>query len=250
MVAGEGGKPMSRDTLYAEPKSEIEPFAFDEKVAAVFPDMIRRSVPGYDLILQALPWLAARVVQPYSRVYDLGCSLGAGAQAVRRGIQVEGCQIIAVDASAAMIQRAGEWLTSFRSSVPVELMQADVLEVPIENASLVLLNFTLQFIPIEQRLAFLQRIRAGLRSDGVLLLSEKIAFEDSRMAHLITELHHDFKRAQGYSELEIAQKRQALEHVLVPETLQAHRTRLQQAGFVSCETWLQHTRFISLLAMP
>lgn len=240
---------MIRDRIYADPHARVEPFAFDEQVAAVFPDMIRRSVPGYELILQALPWLAARVVQPGSVVYDLGCSLGAGTQAVRRGVKVDGCRIIAVDTSEAMIRRAGEWLGSFRSEVPVELVQADVLDVPIENASLVLLNFTLQFIPLERRLELLRRIRAGLRPSGVLLLSEKIAFEDERMEHLITELHHDFKRAQGYSELEIAQKRQALENVLVPETLEAHRARLREAGFVSCETWLQHTRFVSLLAM-
>lgn len=240
---------MTRDRIYADPHAQVEPFAFDEQVAAVFPDMIRRSVPGYELILQALPWLAARVVQPGSLVYDLGCSLGAGTQAVRRGVKMDGCRIIAVDSSVAMIQRADEWLGSFRSEVPVELVQADVLDVPIENASLVLLNFTLQFIPLERRLELLYRIRAGLRPGGVLLLSEKIALEDERMERLITELHHDFKRAQGYSELEIAQKRQALENVLVPETMEAHRARLREAGFVSCETWLQHTRFVSLLAM-
>ncbi|MFZ5466902.1 MAG: carboxy-S-adenosyl-L-methionine synthase CmoA [Pseudomonadota bacterium] len=240
---------MTRDRIYADPHARVEPFAFDEQVAAVFPDMIRRSVPGYELILQALPWLAARIVQPGSVVYDLGCSLGAGAQAVRRGVRGEGCRIIAVDTSAAMIRRAGEWLGSFRSEVPVELVQADVLDVPIEDASLVMLNFTLQFVPPGRRLELLRHIRAGMRPGGVLLLSEKIAFEDDRMEHLITELHHDFKRAQGYSELEIAQKRQALENVLVPETLEAHRSRLREAGFVSCETWLQHTRFVSLLAM-
>lgn len=249
MVENEVGRGMTRDTLYADPQARVEPFTFDEQVAAVFPDMIRRSVPGYELILQALPWLAARVVQPGTHVYDLGCSLGAGSQAVRRGVRGEGCRIIAVDTSEAMIRRAGEWLGSFRSNVPVELVQSDVLDVPIEHASLVLLNFTLQFIPLERRLELLRRIRVGMRPGGVLLLSEKIAFEDERMEHLITELHHDFKRAQGYSELEIAQKRQALENVLVPETLETHRARLHEAGFVSCETWLQHTRFVSLLAM-
>jgi len=249
VVEGEARGGMSEDRIYADPHARVEPFAFDDQVAAVFPDMIRRSVPGYELILQALPWLAGRVVQPGSTVYDLGCSLGAGAQAVRRGIRAEGCRIIAVDTSGPMIRRAGEWLGSFRSGVPVELIEADVLDVAIEGASLVMLNFTLQFIPPERRLELLRRIHAGLRPGGVLLLSEKIAFQDERMAHLITELHHDFKRAQGYSELEIAQKRQALENVLVPETLEAHLERLHEAGFVSCETWLQHTRFVSLLAM-
>lgn len=249
MVDGKAGPGMSQDRLFAEPLAQVEPFVFDDQVATVFADMIRRSVPGYDLILQALPWLAARVVQPGSTIYDLGCSLGAAAQAVRRGVEDRPCRIIAVDDAEPMIRRAREWLEGFRSNVPVELVQADVRDVPIEDASLVMLNFTLQFIEPEARLGLLRRIRAGMRPGGVLLLSEKIAFEDVGMQELITELHHDFKRAQGYSELEIAQKRQALEDVLIPETMAAHRARLREAGFVSCETWLQHTRFASLLAM-
>ncbi|HES75893.1 MAG TPA: carboxy-S-adenosyl-L-methionine synthase CmoA [bacterium] len=247
-----------RDQIYAEPLTThdpvaadggVPPFCFDARVAAVFPDMIRRSVPGYELIVQSLPWLAARVVQPHSRVYDLGCSLGASAHAVRHGLEaIPGCRILAVDNSAAMLARAEEWLSGFRAATPIELLCADVLSVPIENASLVILNFTLQFIPQEQRLELLQRIRAGMRPGGVLLISEKIALQDPVLAGLITELHHDFKRAQGYSELEIAQKRQALENVLIAETLAVHRERLRAAGFAATEVWLQHTRFVSLLA--
>ena len=244
-----------RDQIYAAPacgqgeQSAVAPFCFDARVAAVFPDMVRRSVPGYELILQALPWLAARVVQPHSQVYDLGCSLGASSHAVRHGLgQVPGCRILAVDNSAAMIERATEWLAGFRADTPIELQCADVLDVPIENASLVMLNFTLQFIPQASRLPLLQRIRAGMRPGGVLLLSEKIAPDDAILGELITELHHDFKRAQGYSELEIAQKRQALDNVLVAESLAVHRERLREAGFAAMDTWLQHTRFVSMLA--
>ncbi|MEW5838950.1 MAG: carboxy-S-adenosyl-L-methionine synthase CmoA [Pseudomonadota bacterium] len=237
-----------RDRIYASDQDAV-PFCFDARVAAVFPDMIRRSVPGYELILQSLPWLAARIVQPHSTVYDLGCSLGASSHAVRHGLEATpACRIVAVDNSAAMLERAEEWLASFRAATPIELHCADVLDFPLENASLVMLNFTLQFIAQEQRLNLLQRIRAALRPGGVLLLSEKIAIEDAPLAELITELHHDFKRAQGYSELEIAQKRQALDNVLIPETLAAHQNRLLQARFAASEVWLQHTRFVSLLA--
>ncbi|MFZ5578961.1 MAG: carboxy-S-adenosyl-L-methionine synthase CmoA [Pseudomonadota bacterium] len=237
----------SRDDLYAVSHETLPPFSFDDRVAAVFPDMIRRSVPGYELILQALPWLAARVVQPGSRVYDLGASLGACAHAVRVGVQCS-CNIIAVDSSSSMIARAEELLSGFRSDLPVELVCADVLDIHVQDASLVMLNFTLQFIPIDRRLELLSRIRSGMRPGGILLLSEKIAFPDPDLERLITEIHHDFKRAQGYSELEIAQKRQALDNVLIPELLEVHRSRLIEAGFVSCETWLQHTRFVSMLA--
>jgi cbb3-type cytochrome oxidase maturation protein len=114
---------------------------------------------------------------------------------------------------------------------------------------LCLLDFTLQFIPPEQRLELIQRIHAGLRPDGILILSEKIAFSEPWRQHFHEELHHDFKRANGYSDLEISQKRSALEKVLIPETLACHQERLRAAGFSSSELWFQCFNFVSLVAI-
>lgn len=240
---------MTTDTLYASPLGEVAGFSFDERVVAVFPDMIQRSVPGYATILAQTGLLAGRFAQPGSRCYDLGCSLGASTLAMRSRIPHPDVRIVAVDNSPAMIDRARQVLAAEPPGAEVELRCADVCEVPIADASVVVMNFTLQFIPEPRREALLQRIADGLRPGGILVLSEKLGFEDPAVNALFIDMHHAFKRAQGYSELEIAQKRAALENVLVPETLQAHRARLQRVGFSSADVWFQCYNFASLIAI-
>ena len=238
-----------KDRIYARPHGEVEDFTFDDSVAAVFPDMIHRSVPGYATIVSTIGQLAARFAQPGSRCYDLGCSLGEAALAMKRRIHVPDTRVVAVDNSPAMVARAREHVGAFRSEVPVDLICADMEDPVTEAASVVVLNFTLQFIPVERRLALLERIHEGLRPGGILVLSEKIRFPDPEQDALNIELHHDFKRANGYSELEISQKRTALENVLIPETLETHRARLAEAGFASAEPWYQCFNFMSLVAI-
>ena len=237
------------DTIYANPLAEISQFAFDQKVVDVFPDMIKRSVPGYATIINMIGQLAGRYAQTGSRCYDLGCSLGAATLAMRHSIQAAQCQIIGVDSSAAMIQRCSQVIAADSGEIPVELVEAQIQDVAIQNASVVVLNFTLQFIPVEERLAVLRTIYDGLLPNGVLILSEKLAFDDNTHQELMIELHHNFKRANGYSDLEIAQKRAAIENYLVPETLATHRQRLRDAGFHSVDVWFQCFNFASLIAI-
>lgn len=238
-----------RDNLYADPIASVADFAFDERVAEVFPDMIRRSVPGYGAILSAIGLLADRFAQPDSVCYDLGCSLGGATLAMRHGIRQPGCRIVAVDNAKAMVDRCRELLARDQALVPVELLCADIREVAVENACLVVLNFTLQFLPVAERLPLMERIYQGLKPGGALIISEKLAFDDPRQQALHTDMHHAFKRSQGYSDMEISQKRTALENVMVPETLAQHRSRLSQAGFASCEPWFQYFNFASLIAL-
>jgi tRNA (cmo5U34)-methyltransferase len=244
-----GPDTLLKDTLFAAPQLEIAGFRFDRAVARVFPDMIRRSVPGYETIIAMTGTLAERYVQPDSQCYDLGCSLGASTLAMRHHIRHNDCRIIAVDNSAAMLGQCREILADDDGKIPVELICSDIEQIPVHNATMVVLNFTLQFIPVDRRAALLQRISDGLQPGGVLVLSEKVAFEDLQHQQLMIELHHHFKRANGYSELEISQKRSALEDVLVPETLAVHRTRLRAAGFSSVDVWFQCFNFASLIAI-
>jgi tRNA (cmo5U34)-methyltransferase len=239
----DGGK----DRVYAQPRAHVGDFTFDDQVAAVFPDMIRRSVPGYGAIIGMIGLLAEQHAQPHSRLYDLGCSLGAAAAAMRARVGQEGCELVAVDNAPAMAERAREALRA-TPGMPVTVQCADVRDVAVENASVVVLNFTLQFLPPSDRLALLRRIRHGMRPDAVLVLSEKIAGADPDQDRLLTELHHAFKRANGYSELEISQKRSALERVLIPETIAAHQQRLAAAGFSRSDVWFQCFNFVSLVA--
>jgi len=237
------------DKLYSTPRLSIAGFRFDAAVAKVFPDMIKRSVPGYETIIAMTGTLAERYAQDRSNCYDLGCSLGASTLAMATNIEADDCRIIGVDNSIAMLEqcRKATSMVDVRSSV--DLICSDIVDVKIENASMVVLNFTLQFIEPGQREALLLNIFQGLRPGGVLVLSEKVSFENPQHNDLMIELHHSFKKANGYSELEISQKRSALEDVLIPETLDAHRLRLRSAGFSSVDVWFQCFNFASMIAI-
>ncbi len=249
-----------KDEVYRQKQAEVGAFEFNDNVANVFDDMISRSVPGYGLMLSMIELLAQRFVVANSNLYDLGCSLGAGTLRIQRQTPAS-CTIHAVDNSPAMINRLQNKLAfqkasegaSLGTSAPrmgdVILHQCDVRHVPIQQACFVALNLTLQFLPVEDRSQIIQNIFQGMLPGGALLLSEKINFDDGRQQNLLTDLHHDFKRANGYSDLEIAQKRTALENTLITETLDAHCARLKTAGFRLVVPWLQCFNFVSILAV-
>lgn len=239
-----------KDSIFAEPLAHVSDFAFDQTVVEVFPDMINRSVPGYQSILQGIGQLTKRYAQPHSTLYDLGCSLGAATLAMRQQVaDIAEVAIVGVDNSAAMIERCQLLLQGYRSSVPVTLRCENVQDTPIENASVATMNFTLQFVPPEQRYGVLANVYAGLRPGGVLLLSEKFHSTDPVMDELLVDIHHNFKRANGYSELEISQKRAAIENVMRIDSLETHRQRLQDIGFQHIQVWFQCYNFAAMIAV-
>lgn len=266
------------DSIYAAPLERIVDFRFDENVAQVFADMINRSVPGYANLIAMIGLIGARFAREGSRVYDLGCSLGAVSLALRRHVSAAQVEIIAVDNSESMIERCRANLAEAgEHGPPVDLRLGDIRDSEIERASVVVLNLTLQFVPPGERLDLLKRIYQGMLPGGVLIVSEKLGYpaagqsiEDTHQVEdgntgsiegqtieeghqffgkLFEALHLDFKRANGYSELEISQKRSALEKVLLPETEAAHHARLREAGFPRVETWFQCLNFASMLAI-
>ncbi|MFQ5634737.1 MAG: carboxy-S-adenosyl-L-methionine synthase CmoA [Gammaproteobacteria bacterium] len=234
-------KQHTTDDVYREPLPHVVDFAFDEAVAGVFPDMVRRSVPGYETVIALSGLIAARHVRPGSRVYDLGCSLGATTLALLARIGNTDCEILAVDNSAAMLERA----RAGRQWDPrVTFVLEDVCNIDIRDASVVLANYVVQFVPPAGRTGLLSRIHSGLRPGGALILSEKLAGDEE-----FDTVHEDFKRANGYSELEVSQKRSALENVMVPDTLEAHVERLERAGFAQVSTWFRCLNWASLIAI-
>jgi tRNA (cmo5U34)-methyltransferase len=238
-----------KDRLYEDMPTNAGDFVFDQRVVQVFPDMIRRSVPGYGTVVPMIGMLARRYAQPGTRIYDLGCSLGAATLAMRAAVRAPGLRIVAVDNSPEMIASLERELSALEDDgrPPIEVRLADLMDTPIDQASVVVLNFTLQFVEPNRRDGLLARIADGLLEGGVLLLSEKICFDDPAVQALQTEWHHDFKRSQGYSDLEIARKRDALENVLVPESMQRHRERLLGAGFQRVVPWFQGFNFVSMV---
>lgn len=237
-----------KDSLYAEPQDYIGNFVFDDHVASVFDDMIRRSVPGYGSVVNMLGVLAGRYAQPHTACYDLGCSLGAGTLAMRRFVDQEQVRIIAVDNSEAMVSKCRQNIVRSNLTVPVEIICDDISRIDFEPASVVAINFTLQFISPEERQDLINKISHAIQPGGVLVISEKLAFADEEEERAQTELHHAFKKLNGYSELEIAQKRTALDHVLIADTVEVHRQRLEVAGFTRQHVWFRCFNFASMIA--
>lgn len=242
------------DRLYSVPRNEVEDFVFNEEVVRVFPDMIKRSVPGYPAIVENIGVIAAQFAQPQTVLYDLGCSLGAVSQALRRHVRQRDCRVIGVDSSSAMIERCREYLQAqdamYQELLPVEAIEHDILDLTWQPCSVIAMNFTLQFIPPEKRLPLMKKLRRALVPGGALILSEKTRFSRPEQQELLTDLHIGFKRANGYSELEIAQKRTALENVMIIDTVETHQQRLAEAGFQQTTVWFQCFNFVSMIALP
>lgn len=237
-----------QDRIYEE-RGGGEDFVFDGSVAAVFDNMVERSVPGYREVLE----LEARLVRARfaagDLIYDLGCSTGNGLLAVARTLGETGFRGIGIDSSGAMLERAREKAAGFRSGASLAFLEADANAVALEPCGAVLCNYTLQFIRPPRRAAFLEKIHGALRPGGMLLLAEKTLSHDPLCNRLFIMQGHDFKRERGYSDLEIARKREALENVLVPFTVEENLQLLRGAGFAHVELFFRHFNFAAFLAV-
>ena len=239
-----------RDLVFREPRAQINDFVFDDEVTEVFPDMIRRSVPGYETIIPLTGLLTARHLKELTtsrpRLYDLGCSLGATTLALLKQLGDSPVSITAVDSSKSMIQHAKTLISDER----VTFLEADIRDLKLEPAEAVLLNFILQFITPNERTGLLSRVRESLLPHGLLVVSEKLRFEASSEQAFYDATHLEFKRANGYSELEISQKRTALENVMIIESEEQHRERFDRAGFRLTRKWFQCLNWVSYLVYP
>lgn len=240
---------MTRDKIYQVPKDPVDPFTFDDQVARVFDDMIDRSIPFYREIIRRQAQLIEGYYQPGTVIWDLGCSNGNLSLEICRRMGDTPFRIAAVDNSAPMLKVFSERLAATPCAQRVTLRCEDIARTEIENASAVVLNFTLQFLPPEGRSDLIAGIYKGMTRGGILLFSEKITHTHPSMAELQQELYYTFKRENGYSDLEISQKREALDKVLIPETVEQHQERLRQAGFGAIDLWQKWFNFAAWIAI-
>jgi tRNA (cmo5U34)-methyltransferase len=224
-------------------------FSFNEQVAEVFDNMLSRSVPFYDEVIDSIAGLLRLQARPSSTVYDLGCSTGNTLLALSRRLPDLGLRFVGMDNAPAMIDKARRKAKMFSTSSAVRFMLGDITEAQLPGAGAVILNYTLQFISPPARPGFVHRICGALPEGGTLILSEKVLCADRHLNRLYSDMYHRFKRKQGYSELEIAAKREALENVLIPFSIEENRKLLTQAGFRSVETFFQWYNFASFVAI-
>ncbi|MBN2644493.1 MAG: carboxy-S-adenosyl-L-methionine synthase CmoA [Desulfuromonadaceae bacterium] len=243
---------MGKDNLFAQPHEAVRPFEFNEQVVRVFDDMIKRSVPLYQESLVRQAQLAWRFYQPGTVLYDLGCSHGNFGVLFQAMAQERSFEMIAVDSSRPMLERYRQRLGSeccLQGSQRLELLEQSMQQVDFQSCSVVVINLTLQFVPVAERTALLERIYHALQPGGILLLTEKVEHPQPSLAELERTCYYDFKRENGYSELEISQKRDALENFLVPETCAQHEQRLRACGFCQTMLWLKWFNFASFLGI-
>lgn len=240
---------MTRDRIYRTPQDPVPPFEFNAAVATVFDDMIHRSVPMYAEIIRRQAQMVERLYRPGTRIYDLGCSTGNLAMALFDRMPAGRFTLVAVDSSRPMLDEFAKRLTASGRAGDVEQVCGDIRGVEMRPASVVVVNFTLQFIPPADRDALVQRIHAALVPGGALLFSEKTLHPNPDVSRLQVDFYYRFKRENGYSELEISQKREALENVLVPETADAHHARLRRCGFAGIDIWLKWFNFCAWICI-
>ncbi len=234
---------MKKDRVFASPPQKK--FEFDETVAAVFDDMLERSVPFYREVLDLTVRLILRRGREELRLLDLGCSTARLLLELHRaGLRGE---LRGIDNSVAMIERARKKCAAFGAE-EIVLELADILEVPIEGVDVVTANYTLQFIRPLQRPALVRRIYEGLNEGGEFYFSEKVLFDDPRLDKEMIEIYYDYKRKQGYSDYEIASKREALENVLIPFTIEENLRLCREAGFSRVDTVFQWANFVTFRA--
>lgn len=240
---------MNKDKLFAQARPQVGDFKFDESVSQVFPDMIRRSVPGYETIIELTGSIAEKYAQPATNIYDLGCALGASMNAMFSTINQDSIQYIGVDNSAAMLEKCQNILQPVIPQHQFQLIEGNVEDIKISNACVVVMNFTLQFIEPTIRDQLVERIYQGLLPNGVFILSEKINFNTADESNLQQQLHEQFKISNGYSELEVSQKRIALEKVMMLDDGERHLNRLRQGGFKNPVQWFQSFNFASFIGV-
>lgn len=235
---------MKTDTLFTKPITKQ--FEFDADVAAVFDDMLSRSVPFYKESLNLTRRFAANALSEGGRVIDLGCSTASLLLEIERSCKESDIELIGIDNSAAMISHAHKKCEAFGSKIT--LVEGDILEYPFETTRVVICNYTLQFIRPMVREQLIRKIYDSLEEGGVFIFSEKVLSEDPKLNKELIDCYYDFKKEQGYSEYEIVQKREALENVLIPYTMNENIEMVKKSGFVTCDVLFRWANFATFIA--
>lgn len=238
---------MKRDTLFND-TSINKDFSFNEQVAEVFDDMLERSVPCYHQVME----MTAQLIKPFlsdgDLVYDLGCSTGKPLLTLASQVANPTIQYTGVDNSSAMIDKAKRKADLFTTTANISFTLDDITTTPLAPCRVILLNYTLQFLRPLKRSLLLERINQALLPGGILIMSEKIISHHSKINRVFIDLYFDFKRKQGYSEIEITKKRETLENILIPFSIPENIKMLEEAGLNQCETFFQWFNFTSFIA--
>ena len=230
-----------QDNIYEKGNLSGLPFSFNEEVAEVFEDMIERSVPGYKTSQSIISLYAKNFYREDTNCYDIGCSLGASSFSILQG--ANRAKIIAIDKSAAMIDECERIFKNYENPNSLIFLNEDIMESDLQNASVVVVNYLIQFLGLDERDILFKKIFNALIPNGILILSEKVHYENKFENQRIINTHHLFKSENGYSDLEISGKRDSLEGILKTEHEEDHILRARKVGFTKVEKVLSNLNF-------
>jgi tRNA (cmo5U34)-methyltransferase len=235
---------MSKDTVFSKPI--VKKFEFDEDVASVFDDMLNRSIPFYEEMLNLTTKFALNYLDQNDRVYDLGCSTASTLIKIAQQSKYN-LELIGIDNSEAMLKRASQKAHAF--GVNIEFLQNDIFNIDLKSSKVIISNYTLQFVRPLQREKLIKKIYDSLEDGGVFIFSEKTICEDKKLDKEFIDEYYSFKKSKGYSDFEISAKREALENVLIPYSYDENKKMVLDAGFNSFEClfkWINFGTFIAI----
>lgn len=238
-----------KDEIFSEGNFQKGSFRFNDAVASVFDDMASRCIPYYQEVIQLTASAADKFLTDKATVYDIGCSTGNTLLFIAKTLRDKNVKLIGIDPSESMLKKAVEKASIYTYSHDIEFVQGDCESFSFKKADMIILNYTLQFIKPEDRKEIISRLYNALKPGGILILSEKLRQEDTAVEEFNTETYEAFKAGNGYSYLEIANKRQALENILVPGSLTGNLNLLNESGFDRVEIlfkWLNFSTFLAL----
>ncbi|MBD9447375.1 MULTISPECIES: carboxy-S-adenosyl-L-methionine synthase CmoA [unclassified Rhizobium] len=239
----------SRDEVFADERDSVADFSFNSTVANVFDDMVSRSVPFYGEMQRMVCELARDFAQPQSNLYDIGCSTATTLLALDHVVDNH-VDFVGIDNAPEMLKKAAEKIEDSGTNRSIELVTGDLHRgFSVENASVVTMLLTLQFVRPLFRERVMKTIYDGLNEHGCLLLIEKLTSEDTTFNRLFIDHYYDFKRRNGYSSIEISKKREALENVLIPYRLEENTQLLKEVGFKSTEVFFRWYNFCGIVAV-
>lgn len=235
---------MNKDNVFNKPI--IKQFEFDKEVASVFDDMLNRSVPFYDEMLNLTTSFALKYCHNQSIVYDLGCSTASTLINIAKKSDVD-LELIGIDNSYAMLERAEQKSKAY--GLNIKFLNADIFDINFKPSNVIISNYTLQFIRPLQREKLIKKIYDSLKDNSVFIFSEKVITENKTLNKLMIDKYYDFKKTKGYSEFEIAQKREALENVLIPYTYEENKKMCEDVGFKQFECLFKWNNFATFIAI-
>ena len=243
------GMKAKKDRVFAKKERLVGDFSFGQKTAAVFDDMLDRSVSFYAEMQRVIGEIAGEFAVKGSNLDDFGCSTCTTFLALD-GVVPTGVRFVGLDSSAAMLQKARAKLRQYGFKRPYKLVCADLNRpVRVSNASVGVLALTLQFVRPLYRHRLIESIARGTRKDGCLILIEKVLSRDSTLNRFFIKYYYEFKKRHGYSQMEISQKREALENVLIPYRVEENRELLLKAEFSQCDVFFKWYNFCGMIAI-